>query len=89
MGRVLYDFNFSEIEERNSDSEILKYKCPHCTNKDGNFGDIILFKNKDNSLVTNGSCNGQEERCYVVINMIQTFNCEKMQEQQIRLEKNL
>lgn len=90
MGRIQYQFDFNDIEERNSDSELLTYKCPHCTDAEGNFGDIILFKSNQSNLVTNGTCNGQTERCHIVVNFIQTFNCEKMLErQQLELNNNL
>lgn len=80
MGKIISEYNFEDMQERNSSLNLLKFKCPHCTNENGDFADIVLYipKRDENQIATQCNCNGQEDRCAVLLNLMQTYNSEKL-----------
>lgn len=62
------------------DLKFIKYTCPHCTDEEWNFAEIILYvpRNDKYEIATQCNCNGQEDKCVVLLNLIQSYNCEKM-----------
>lgn len=82
MGKIKYNevYNFESMEKRMPDLKFIKFNCPHCTNDNGKFGEIILYVPKDDKyeIATQCNCNGQEDRCSVLLDLMQSYNCEKM-----------
>ena len=76
-GKINHRFDYDDLEERNSNMEIHIYKCPHCTSNEGEFAEILLFIPKGEKIATQCTCNGQSERCCVVLDFMQSYNCEQ------------
>ncbi|EOU1691163.1 hypothetical protein M1Z64_001268 [Clostridium perfringens] len=74
------EYNFEEMAERMPDLKFLSFKCPHCTDEKGKFADIVFYipKDDENEIATQCNCNGQEARCAVLLNLMHSYNSEKM-----------
>ncbi|MBY6836006.1 hypothetical protein FDG50_00475 [Clostridium botulinum] len=80
MGKIISEYNFAELEERNSSLKLVRYKCPHCTDENGKFADIVLYvpKRDQYEIATQCNCVGQEDRCAVLLDLMQSYNSEKL-----------
>lgn len=78
MGKINHNFDYNDLETRNETLDILKFRCPHCTNEEGEFADMVLFVPKGGYLATQCACNGQHEKCGILAILMQSYNCEKM-----------
>ena len=72
------NYEFDKMEKRMPNLNFLKYSCPHCIDEEGNFSEIILYVPKDDEhqIATQCNCNGQEDRCTVMITLMKSYNSE-------------
>lgn len=84
MGKAYPDnYDFNQMERDMPNLEFITFNCPHCTDDEGNFATVVLYKPRDREIATQCNCNGQEEKCVELLNLIQSYNCEKMLNQLI------
>lgn len=90
MGKIISEYNFTEIKERNDSLNLLTFKCPHCTNENGKFADIVLYvpKRDEYGIATQCNCNGQEDRCAVLLDLMQSYNSEKLLKKVLKESEN-
>lgn len=80
MGKTKYgDYNFENMEKEMPTLDFLTFNCPHCTDDEGKFGKIVLYvpKRDGDQIATQCNCNGQEDRCSVLLTLMQTYNSEQ------------
>ena len=79
MGNVISP-EFNNDDEFANRFEIIMFRCPHCTDCDGSFGQIQLYIPRENNpigIASQANCNGQEDCCVIVNSICQTFNGER------------
>ncbi|WFD09744.1 hypothetical protein [Tepidibacter hydrothermalis] len=74
------DYDFERMRKDMPNLDFVTFKCPHCTDKEGNFAKIVLYVPKDDEykIATQCNCNGQEDRCAFILTLMKTYNNEKM-----------
>lgn len=82
MGRISNPLDMERISNNNQNMGIASFKCPHCTDNEGNFADIVLFIPEEENLASQGICSGQESQCCVLLDFMQSYNCERMLQSQ-------
>lgn len=74
------NYDFDRMHKQMPNLDFVTFKCPFCTDKDGNFADIVLYVPKDDEygIASQCNCNGQEDTCTVLLTLMQTYNSEKL-----------